>query len=732
MKHPCLCINTNRHYNQITSVLSETLKIICLMKKCYYKFLLLFVLIVIAQSVIGSNKVADKRLQRVNNCSAMLENDLLVIQNSRISRTYEWNKGNLITKTLIDKQTKQVWNCTGKSPDINFPGQPKIINNGTFYSKRIKATAVKPEHIEATVICKLGELEIKRIFRIYPNCPAIACDIYLRGKAESDWTRKAVNLGDLKNIENQNEITDIKLAPVIEKLELPGKHWMIKTVEFHDVTDRNNNLVYERKSLVYSGDEAYKGNLMFATNQVNDKGVFILKEAPTSDVQLAYPGSDFLANFNSIRMIGAGMYNLDLDSNVWKKGYGFVTGVYGAGEISKLIALREYQEQVRIHMDERDDMILMNTWGDRSQDKKVNEAFCLAELEAGYRLGITHFQLDDGWQTGKSANSAFEGGSFKNIWRNPNYWKPNSEKFPRGFGPLIKKGKKLGIKICLWFNPDSENGYENWEKDADALLLMYHKFGILTFKIDGVKLPTKKAEINFRKMLDKVVTMTKGKVVFNLDVTAGRRGGYNYFNEYGNIFLENRYTDFKNYYPFWTLRNLWQLSQYIPAQNLQIEFLNKWRNRDKYGDDIFSPGNYSFDYLFAITMAAQPLAWFEATGLPEEAFSVGAPVIKRYHKIQHDFHSGRILPIGEEPSGRSWTGFQSIQDKKGYFLVFREANKESRALIKTWLKKGVSVKCTPLIGNGKEFSTTVGLNGTVSFELPEQNQYALFSYTLKF
>ena len=68
---------------------------------------------------------------------------------------------------------------------------------------------------------------------------------------------------------------------------------------------------------------------------------------------------------------------------------------------------------------------------------------------------------------------------------------------------------------------------------------------------------------------------TGGEAVFNLDVTAGRRWGYHYGNEYGNLFLENRYTDWSNYYPHWTLRNLWMLSRYVPPQNLQIEFLNR-------------------------------------------------------------------------------------------------------------------------------------------------------------
>lgn len=95
--------------------------------------------------------------------------------------------------------------------------------------------------------------------------------------------------------------------------------------------------------------------------------------------------------------------------------------------------------------------------------------------------------------------------------------------------------------------------------------------------------------------------------MLNLDVTAGRRGGYFSYSKYGNIFLENRYTDWQNYYPYWTLRNIWTISKYVPAERLQIEFLNNDRNTEKYGDDPFAPAKYDIRYLFATTMAAQPL-----------------------------------------------------------------------------------------------------------------------------
>ena len=135
---------------------------------------------------------------------------------------------------------------------------------------------------------------------------------------------------------------------------------------------------------------------------------FILKEAPCSDAQLAWPGCDFVAKIGEIQTVGIGLEPGDLDPGVkiadgrmTRRGYGCVVGVADGGEYGLLSALRSYQEQIRIHQPGRDEMILLNTWGDRGQDTRIRESFALAELEAAARLGVTHFQLDDGWQAGQ-------------------------------------------------------------------------------------------------------------------------------------------------------------------------------------------------------------------------------------------------------------------------------------------------------------------------------------------
>ncbi len=662
------------------------------------------------------------------NYYSRLENDTLVIGNKHIERKFIWNKGNLITYSLSNKLSGQCLLNKNKKPDFQILKDIENISKTSYTSKEIAETAIHPAYLQTEVCFSLGTLGIKKVYRIYNDSPAIACDIYLKGSIDSILDGKTSNLADKENIEFVEDMKLSQMTAILDQIKLDGFHWKTKIVEFYDVTDWNNNLVFENTIIPYRKN-FYKGNLLFAANMQNDDGIFFLKEAPSSSVQLAYNGYDFTTELGHFIVSGIGMTQKDIKTDEWRKAYGCVIGVSKGSELNQLMSLRSYQKNLRKVLPKRDEMVMMNTWGDRSQDSKINEKFSLQEVERAAHLGMSHFQIDDGWQTGKSPNSAVSKGTFKNIWDNPNYWTPDSAKYPRGLYPIVEKGKELGVEICLWFNPSVQNDYADWEKDVQAIIKLYKEYGIRTFKIDGLSIPTKQSEINLRKLFDTVLEKTNNNVVFNLDATAGRRGGYHMFNEYGNIFLENRYTDWQNYYPYWTLRNLWQLSKYVPAEKLQIEFLNKDRNTDKYGDDIFAPNKYSFEYLFATTMAGQPLAWFEGSGLSEEALSI-EKTINAYKNIQHDFHIGVILPIGEEPSGRSWTGFQSLKEDNGYFIFYRENTIESIGYVKTWLEEGVKVKCIPISGTGKAIKTTIGHKGIIKVELPKGNSFVMYKYKI--
>lgn len=659
-------------------------------------------------------------------CHVEWVDNRLVVGNNRIRRSFEWNGGDLISRELSGAG---VWKLRSDQPDCHFPGEADTVSGGRVEATVQAETPLVQAHLVVEVFHCRGELEIRRRFRIYPETPAIAIDYYLRGVAAGDWSASGVGAGQLSQLENAAAAAEGNRPRVLtDRLHLDARHLYCRAVRFFDITDRRNNLVQESDVIPYRQPQDGHGQLLLIRDPLSERHLFVLKEAPCSDIQLANPGCDFISQGSEFRMVGLGLYAGQVKPGCWTRAYGVVIGVADS-ETGLLRALRQYQHRLRRWLPGRDHMIMQNTWGDRGQDRHLGEEFAVAELRAGARLGSTHFQLDDGWQSGRSSNSAF-GGTLNGIWDREDYWSVHPEKFPNGLEPVLREARKCRIELCLWFNPSKDDSYANWEKDADCLIGFYRQHGIRTFKIDGVDIPDKRADENLRAMFDKVMEATGGDAVFNLDVTAGRRCGYHYFYEYGNKFLENRYTDWCNYYPHWTLRNLWQLSRYVPPQTLQIEFLNGWRNADRYpADDPLAPRNVPFAYCFGVTVMAQPLAWFEASHLPEEAFAI-APLVKAYRKHQMAIHAGHILPIGGEPSGIGWTGFQSIQDREGFFAVYRERNADDRQSLAVIGLEGKRLRIRRVLGDGRCRGRTVSSSGELTFEMPTPFSFGVFHYTI--
>lgn len=688
----------------------------CKSKSWYRGSMIIGICLMLKASVCFSQKSAGK-LDR--------SGDTLTISNDRIARSFLWNNGGLSTLALTSKLTGDCWQTQGQQADFLVPNDSSLPVSATYDTATVKATLQIPAHFRWQVVTNYGSFSLKRIYRLFSHVSMIRTDYYLKGALPFSNKRSATTTTGVED----NGATKTSEPVLYDHIALPGNHWKIKAIRFQDATDQHNTLVQCDEYTLYRSELPLRGNLLLAYDPLKDAQLLWLKESPIEQNQLAYPGQDFMVDHNRWGVSGPGIENKG-SSSEWKRLYTTALGVAGGSEQEGLSTLRAYLKAEHPHHPPQDDMVMMNTWGDRGQDGKINEAFVLEELSAAQRLGVTHFQIDDGWQAGLSKNSASSDGKLWDTWPKES-WQPHPKRFPNGLDPLVAKASELGIQLGLWFHPSNAHDYQQWQQDAEVVLNMHHQYGINYYKIDGIEIPTQQAQQNLRSFFDTIRHVSQGKVVFNLDATAGRRGGYFFLNDYGNIFLENRYTDWGNYYPHWTLRNLWMLSRYVPPENLQIEFLNKWRNPDKYAkDDPFAPGSLPFDYLFAITMMAQPLAWFEGSRLPEEAFAI-APMIERYKSVMDQLHQGVILPIGEEPSGRHWTGFQSISDEEsGFILVFREASPERSSTVETWLPSDHLVEFTHVLGHGSDFRTTTQSSGQLTVQLPDPFTFALYRYAI--
>jgi hypothetical protein len=599
-----------------------------------------------------------------------LLNDTLTLENKFLKHTYLWNSGHLKLLSLVEKLSGKSFITGNDINDLVLAGE-KEFGFDSIAIKREDPYALGGDYVKVECYSVLGKVFLKREILIYPESPALRHIFYFKGEAnvknwELDTKEVEVEMVETNALDQTNPS---RMAAI----HTGSPHWKYKIISFREATDYHDSPVSISLNFPFRQSQEKVGNILIGESIEKDLSLFIIKESPIEKSQSIYPGFDFRFNNEMVSVHGLGISPPDLEKNEWKRAYGFAIGLSSLEEWEQKAAMLTYQKQIRKFIPQRDGMFLSNTWGDRSRDSRMNEEFIINELKIASRLGITHLQLDDGWQKGLSANSSNKEGKIWDDWKAAD-WTPHPDRFPNGFSPIIKIADSLKVEICLWFNPSKSNDYVNWERDADILIGYYRDFGIRVFKIDGLFINSKTSEDNLRKMFEKVMAATSGTAVFNFDVTAGRRGGYHFFQEYGNIFLENRYTDWGNYFPYRTLSNVWELGSFVPLDRIQVEFLNVGRNQDKYHHkDKLSPFQSGQKYATAIGLLGQPLSWMELSNLKEGENAV-SEVLNGIKDIKNVLDRSIIIPIGKGPNGFGSADFFVISELgKKYLFHFREA-----------------------------------------------------------
>ncbi len=452
-------------------------------------------------------------------------------------------------------------------------------------------------------------------------------------------------------------------------IALPSRHIRLTIWDLMDRTDQHNELVSKREHLLMNGIAPFEivSPIIDAMDTISGNGIILIRKGPLPHSRIA-KGSDF-------KIMPGNPHRIAILPSV----YPCQKIEYSGGAIGRQKALMKAQRRWREYKSGRDGLFLSNTWGDRARDSHLNESFMLEEIRLAEETGIEVVQIDDGWQRGRTSNSAASGG--KGVWNgywaaDPKFWQPDEERFPNGLKPLVDAAKKRGIRIGLWFGPDSSNDAANWERDADLLLGYWRDYGISYFKIDSMKSTSHKAIANQRALFDKLIKTSNGEITCDLDVTAEIRPGYYGLSDVGPVFVENRYTDWVKYWPHQTLRNLWSLCEVVDPVRLRMEVLNVERNKAKYKDDPLAPANWKMDAVFASVMIASPLGWFEMSGLSRNAREDLKKIVPVWKKERDNIYNGTVYPVMSKPDGVSWTGFLVCADnsKNGYILAFREAN----------------------------------------------------------
>lgn len=504
---------------------------------------------------------------------------------------------------------------------------------------------------------------------------------------------------------------------------LSRRHLLARAVEFVDQTDHHSNLVFPREYLLHPGERCLplNANLVCVEDPASDagEGFLWLLLAPLPHVRRSWsPYFDFIFAFQ----------RGELAATACPAGYALARVAYAGGATGATLALHALQRAFYEATPAPPGRLLSNTWGDRAGAAHLSEAFVREEIAAAARLGVEIVQIDDGWQKGATVNTVASGGVWNGFWAaDPEFWTPHPTRFPRGLAPVSAAARAAGVHLGLWYAPDSTHDLANWERDAAQLLQLWREHGIAHFKLDAVKLHSRLAETRFHALCDRVLAGSAGEIFFDFDATAERRPTFWGRPGGGALFLENRFTEERGYHPHQTLRSLWMLAHYVRPERIRVEFLNPCRNKADYAGDALRPSSYPPEYLFAVTMAASPLAWFELCRVPAAVTERWRPLVALWKTHRAEFHAGAVLPIGAPPTGHAWTGFVSMRRRAdgafvpGYALIFRELTSTDSTSFPLPLPVPAG-ECFPLRVLAGEGSATLQ-HGRLGVQLPAPQRF---------
>ena len=655
------------------------------------------IIALITASTSTGTRAAETGQAEFQGCYARWTASELVVGNQHFERVWRITNGLLHATSFRDKDVNIEWLSrpaaqAAPCPDGKLLPEVRAI---TITAQSGRSTPVAEEALRVEVRAQ-GRVSFEHQLQIFPVSHGVGITFRTHGLEPA----KVATANTMAIIATGIETPlDARSAPdfgeALEIFDLAPQHLRFTQVTLMDQTDNHNELVFENEWLLMLNEAPFKlaGNVFYVEDSLTGAGLIFLKQAPLPHARPVKTSEDIVVTpaRREIRLVG--------------QGYPFVVLSYSGGTFGRIAALQTWQRQLRKYDPGRDGLFLSNTWGDRSRDARINEEFVLEEVAAGAKLGVDIVQVDDGWQKGRTMNSAVARG--KGVWNgywaaDPNFWQPDPQRFPHGLQLVVQAARAQGMKFGLWFGPDSSNGMANWERDADRLLELHRQDGIDYFKIDSVKATSPATEQNLHWFFERVLAESGGKVVFDLDVTAEIRPGYFGLPHVGPLFVENRYTDFHRYWPHQTLRNLWKLAHYVDPLRLRMELLNNRRNAQLYANDPLAPTHYRADALFAVTMFANPLGWFEVSNLPQDYADELKPLVTTWkHEHAQLFH-GTITPIGSAPDGVAWTGFASVaaDHHSGYLLLFRENSPRGDWQTELPFFADGRYRLTPLAGEG--------------------------------
>ena len=130
-------------------------------------------------------------------------------------------------------------------------------------------------------------------------------------------------------------------------------------------------------------------------------------------------------------------------------------------------------------------------------------------------------------------------------------------------------------------------------------------------------------------------------------------------------------------------------------------------------------------------MVSHPLLWFETSRLPAEDLRKLKRIIALWKPHREAIFRAEVIPVGDEPDGRTFTGFLAkTGEKEGYLILLRESGEERETVFRLPLPEG-RIETSLIASNGEgETGKEIGPGGILSARFSRENQYLFLRYRL--
>ena len=610
----------------------------------------------------------------------------LTFSNAGYSRSFSLETPLLHTLEMKDGQGKKVTGECAAANEFDLYGYTYQSEFKGWHLEGVTASVMEDQPFESDHVLltlryfdEFSHTYLTREFFLYPGIAMYGIRNKIKSPVLPDYFSNCrYALRDEYARFSDRYGTDVRFSrePIVERLHPAEGFKPVMAVEFAGHTDVHDEPVREHK--INEGDQLYTGNLLFCED-AQGTGFMVLQEAPPSTERREKEPYDFrLTNDGDLVSSGWGVIVEELNPDETFVSYRNAVGIYHSAEEKEQL-LKNYC-RTRFNYGKERYGVVCNAWGCGNFGKRINPRFLSDEVRCAALCGADSYQVDDQWQCGCLGDLSFRNKDvvLKDFWRiNPDMVEDGS------FDSLIALAGESGIKLALWIAPSFSKGYRDREEFGELLLDFHRKYGFELFKVDGAYFSSYRAEQNFEKLLREVTLASGKKIFFNLDVTAGMRGGYFKLLEYGNLFLENRYTCHNwgvGYHPLRTLRNAWHLAKYVRLQYLQLEVPYCGDVKDEFysSRNEVNPNVYSWDFWFAISFFGNPLLWFAPSTVKPEHREISARMTALHKKYREEIFAGIISPVGDEPGSTALSGLVSRQNGRDEFmLLFRGHEAES-------------------------------------------------------